>query len=121
MNMLLFQKINEYRKQNAAHTKEIKTLEEGIKKYEDVQNVNKFYKSKIHKLEENMKQSKIVIKEKEDSVTNRSNKLGSLKQMLSRLEDNIGELIEDLELSMSAKDVLAGKVLKHKLLYEDER
>lgn len=68
-----------------------------------------------------MKQSEIVMKEKEDSVANLSNQFESLKEKLSSLEDNIGELNEDLELSRSAKDVLAEIVLKNKQSYEDER
>lgn len=72
-------------------------------------------------MEENIKQSEIVMKEKEDCVANLSNQFESLKENLSSLEDNINELNEDLELSRSAKDILAEKVLKNKQSYEDER
>lgn len=61
------------------------------------------------------------MKEKEVNVANLSNQFESLKEKLSSLEDNIGELNEDLELSRSAKDVLAKKVLKNKQSCEDER
>lgn len=61
------------------------------------------------------------MKEKEVNVANLSNQFESLKEKLSSLEDNIGELNEDLELSRSAKDVLAKKVLKNKRSCEDER
>lgn len=68
-----------------------------------------------------MKQNEILMKEKEDCVANLSNQFESLKENLSSLEDNIDELNEDLELSRTAKDVLAEKVLKNKQSYEDER
>lgn len=96
-------------------------MEENIHQYDDVENKNKFYKSQIHELEENFRESESVLKEKEESLKNFSTQLEDAKQRLCSLGENVGELNDALELSTLAKEDLAAKALENKKSYESER